>query len=237
MRYPADLHIHSVLSPCADFLMGYKNIFDILISNKIKIFSITDHNSAGNSRIFFKKAEEMGLIFVPGIEVQTAEEIHVLAYFEKIENLEEFSEIIKNSLPKMKNKEEVFGYQLLLDENDDYSEKEESFLAGASDFGIDEIFEIVNKMGGIVVPAHLDRSNSILSNLGYLPNINFYAYEIYNKKMIKEISEKYNVKNILSSSDSHYLNTLGEIKMEIDILEESAKGVIDAIKEARVYLI
>lgn len=237
MKYAADLHIHSVLSPCADFLMGYKNIIENLKINGIKIFAITDHNDCGNSRIFQKKAQEEGLIFVPGIEIQTAEEIHVLGYFPKIENLEKFVAKLKMTLPQIKNKEEVFGYQLIIDEEDEYVAKEEAFLAGASSMGIDEICALISGYGGISVPAHLDRTNSVLSNLGYIPEINFAAYEIYKTDKIEDLSEKYQLKGIMSSSDAHVVSTLGKPKMEIEIEEESAEAVITAIKQGKVKIL
>ena len=127
IEFYADLHIHSVLSPCADLLMTRKNIFEKLIELGVNIFSITDHNSCKNSRYFNEEAKNNNMIFVPGIEIQSTEEIHILAYFKYMEDLEVVSSIIEKNLPLIKNKEEIYGYQLILDENDESSEKEELF--------------------------------------------------------------------------------------------------------------
>ena len=237
MRYFADLHIHSVLSPCADFLMTVENILKKLKENNIKIFSITDHNSCGDSRIFKEKAEKEGLLFIPGIEIQTAEEIHIAAYFKTMEELEKTAEEVLNSLPPIENNEEIYGYQLILDKEDEYCDKETKFLAGASSISIDEIYKLIKKNNGLFIPAHIDRSNSLISNIGYLPEFEYDGLEIYSESKIKNIVEKYKIKYpVFSSSDAHFVEQISKAKMSFEMDELNIEEFFNSVKKQKIYL-
>ena len=96
--YKADLHIHSVLSPCGDLGMSPQAVIDKLIEHKIDIFSITDHNSMLNFSTYYKKAQEYNLSCIMGVEVQTQEEIHLLAFFDSHEDGFAFSQALYDSL-------------------------------------------------------------------------------------------------------------------------------------------
>lgn len=237
MRYNIDLHIHSVLSPCADLLMTVKPIINKLIEKNINIFSITDHNSAKNSKMFEEYAKKENMIFIYGMEVQTMEEVHILVYFKNYDTLMKFQDIIYEKLPKYKNNEEIYGYQLILNKEDEYEEKEEKFLSGAVDISLEELYKIVKDKEGIIIPAHLDRSSSIISNIGYIPDIDFDAYEIYDIKKIEKIKKDYNIlKPIFSSSDAHVLESIEKSKMEIDIEIFDIESVFEAIKKNKIYI-
>lgn len=237
MKYKLDLHIHSVLSPCADLLMTADNIIERLLENNIKIFSITDHNSARNSKVIMEKAKQANLFFVPGIEIQTIEEVHVLAYFRKVEELLEFSAELETMLPNFKNREDIYGYQLILDENDEYVEKEERFLAGSVGLGIDEVYKLVRKYRGLIIPAHLDRTSSIISSLGYIPDLDFDAYEIYNIKKIEHIKQEFKLsKAIISNSDAHTLDMLGKKEVYIDIETLDTDEIFLAIRSKKLEI-
>ncbi len=237
MRYAADLHIHSVLSPCADFLMTMENIFKKLKENNIKIFSITDHNSCGNSRVFMERAEKEGILFIPGIEIQTAEEVHIVAYFKSIEELEKTAARILATLSPIENKEEIYGCQLLLDETDDYCDKEVRFLTGASSMGIDEVYKLIKENNGIFIPAHIDRSNSLISNIGYFPEFEYDGVEIYNSTKIKEMVEKYKINyTVFSNSDAHFLEQIEKAKISIEMEKLTIEDFFKAVNNKKVYM-
>jgi len=238
VEYRIDLHIHSVLSPCADLLMTADNIINKLMENDIKIFSITDHNSSKNSRVIQEKAKKNKLLFVPGVEIQTMEEIHILAYFMDIDTLESFTKEIYKILPAYKNREEIYGYQLILDKDDEYIQKEDMFLAGSISLGIDELYSLIKSYKGYMVPAHIDRSNSIVSNLGYIPDIDFDAIEIYDPRKINSLIKNYNInKPIISNSDAHSLNMIGEKKMYIDLEKFDCENVFKSIKKNKIRIV
>ncbi|OQY08932.1 MAG: hypothetical protein B6I28_03895 [Fusobacteriia bacterium 4572_132] len=230
MKFTADLHIHSVLSPCADLLMTMDNIFKKLKENNIRIFSITDHNSNKNSEVFQKRAKKEGLLFIPGIEIQTSEEIHILAYFPSLKDLEKVTNIVYDCLPPIKNREEIFGYQLILDEDDEFIEKDEHFLATATNLSIEDTFKLIKENNGIVVPAHLDKTSSLISNLGYIPSLNFDAFEIYIKHKIDYFKKEYSLdKPILSSSDAHIPDSIKKGKIEFEMDELSIDSFFECI--------
>ena len=59
--------------------------------------------------------KDFNLIVIPAMEVQTSEDIHLLALFERYEDLLAFDQSLIKT--KIKNKEEVFGNQLIIDQD------------------------------------------------------------------------------------------------------------------------
>ncbi len=207
--FPADLHLHTVLSPCADLTMTPLNIVEKAVQEGIKVLAVTDHNSAKNVRVVIEAAKKYELLILPGMEVESREEIHLLCYFRDIQRLLAWQEKVYQALPDLSNDEEFFGYQLITDHENEFLEKEKKLLATATNFRMDQIFSKVKKMGGFVVPAHLDRKNSILSQLGFLPpDLEINLLEISKNSnevnLIKEQPEL-SAQKFIINSDSHYL--------------------------------
>ena len=117
-KFRADLHIHTVLSPCADLYMGPKRIIKEALDKKLDIIGITDHNSTRNASVVKKLGEENGLRVLCGVELTTKEEVHCLAFFEKQDHLESFQQYIDLHLPRIMNNVNLFGYQLIVDEDE-----------------------------------------------------------------------------------------------------------------------
>jgi PHP family Zn ribbon phosphoesterase len=183
MEYKADLHIHSVLSPCADWEMSPKSIILECKKKHIDIISITDHNSFQNQRAISKLSKDESIFVIYGIEVQSIEEIHILCYFETILQIEKFGEYIQNKLPKIKNNPEYFGSQVMVDENDEVLGEYPWLLINSVKMSFQEIIKLVHSMGGLAVPAHVYANNfSIKSQFGIYENNNdFIACEVRNK--------------------------------------------------------
>ena len=136
----------------------------------LEYIAITDHNSAGNVRAALEFARKNGLKLIPAMEVETREEVHLLCYFSSVDALLELEEVVHKHLPDMDNDEELFGYQLLTDHNDEYTAKEERLLALATELSLVQALKLVTNLGGVAVPAHVDRpTNSILGQLGFIP--------------------------------------------------------------------
>ena len=89
-KYFYDLHIHSVLSPCGDDDMTPCNIVGMSKLLGLDVIAITDHNSTGNAEAVMKCGQAMGLTVVPGMELETREEVHVLMLFEDLSKANEF---------------------------------------------------------------------------------------------------------------------------------------------------
>ncbi|MDN5347423.1 MAG: 3,5-nucleoside bisphosphate phosphatase [Clostridia bacterium] len=168
--YYADLHLHTALSPCAAGDMTPPAIIDAAGRQQLDIIGITDHNTAGNARAVIEAAAGTGLLVLPGMEVQTQEDVHLVCLFPKIELAETWQEEVYRLLPPQKNRIEIFGPQLLLDACGEVRGYEERLLVTGIRAGVAEVASRVKALRGLVIPAHVDRpSYSLLNVLGFLP--------------------------------------------------------------------
>ena len=156
-RYYYDLHIHSCLSPCADNDMTPANIAGTATLAGIQIMALTDHNSVKNCPSFYKACKAYGVIPIAGMELTTAEDIHVVCLFEELEKALEFGEEVDTRRVRIKNRVDIFGDQRIMDESDGIIGIEEDMLPNATEIPIDEAPKIVEKYGGICYPAQIDR--------------------------------------------------------------------------------
>ena len=226
MKYYADLHIHSALSPCASNEMTPNNIVNMAYIKGLDIIAVTDHNCMKNYPAVKACAEKAGILAIPGMEVETAEEVHVICLFPNEKKGFEIEDLIFQNLPDRKNSVEIFGDQYVFDEYDNVISVEERFLITAADIGIEELCRRVKNLGGIYIPAHIDRdSNSILSNLGDVPSeINPIYLEYYDKERLENIlDERPNIGNFrfIKSSDAHYLGDILEPETFFDLEEKT----------------
>lgn len=221
MRYFYDLHLHSALSPCGDEDMTPNNIVNMALLKGLDIIALSDHNSAGNLRAVAKAAGSR-LLVIPAIEVESAEEVHIVCYFPSVDRAEQFSEELKAQLPPIENRPDIFGRQLYLNEQDEVTGEEHQLLVCASGLSIEQVFSLTANYGGASVPAHIDRSSSsILSNLGFIPpDLPVSALEITAKKLA-ELEQKYAGFRILTNSDAHYLEDIAEPEFSLDLEEKS----------------
>jgi len=239
MKLIADLHIHSVLSPCGDFRMTPCNIVRRVKEVGLNLFSITDHNSIGNLLSFKKVAERENLKFIFGMEVQTEEEVHVLTYFDSYESIRRVWDIIYKKLPAVNNNPDYFGEQILVNENDEIVGFEEKLLLNSVRISVEELAKLVKENKGIAIPAHINSfAFSILTQLGFIPDHNLFSLlEISNKKDAKKLKEKFNFLknfNFVSFSDAHYLKDIGR-SITIFYLEEN-DDLIFAFNKGKVKI-
>lgn len=208
-RYTYDFHVHSCLSPCADNDNTPNNIAGMASLCRIGILALTDHNSAKNCPAFFEAAHRVGIVPIGGMELTTAEEIHVICLFETLDGALEFDRLIEKRLFPIKNRPEVFGEQLILNGQDEIIGTEENLLINATDVSLTEVPSLVQPLGGICYPAHIDReANGIITVLGTFPDTPaFSCIELNDSKNAETYIERYGLgqKKILVSSDAHYL--------------------------------
>ncbi|MBU0574791.1 MAG: PHP domain-containing protein [Proteobacteria bacterium] len=166
----ADLHIHTVLSPCAEVEMIPPHLVRRALDLGLELIAVTDHNAAENCAAVIQAAAGTGLTVLPGMEVQTSEEVHVLCWFDTVEQALTWQGIVFNHLPKRNNPEEVFGAQYVVDAGGDYLRTETQLLLTSTDLTLSQVIKRVQALGGLAVPAHVDRpSFSLLANLGFVP--------------------------------------------------------------------
>lgn len=223
-RYYYDLHIHSCLSPCADNDMTPCNIAGMAAIKGLGIVALTDHNSTKNCRAFFAAAKRHGIVPVAGIELTTAEDVHIVCLFPTLEAAEKFDDEYRSFRILYKNRKDIFGDQLILDEEDNVIGEEEHLLLNASTLSIEEAGRLARKYGAAVFPAHIDRDeNGIIAALGCVPETpHFHAVEFRDRESIGEYSEKYGLsdKLILTDSDAHYLWDISEAENYIELEDE-----------------
>ncbi|MDI3310012.1 MAG: PHP domain-containing protein [Thermoanaerobacterium sp.] len=219
MKFYYDLHIHSSLSPCADDNMTPNNIVNMALIKGLDVISLTDHNSSKNVEAVYELCQQKGIKFIPGIEVQTKEEVHVLCYFFDILDCLNFGKMVYDSLDCVKNNKYLFGNQLIMDKDDNIVDEEEKLLLSSSSFSVDEIFRMMDGVGA-AVPAHIDRTSySIVSNLGFIPDIkNLKAIEVSSSSTVNEIVDEYIKKyKVITSSDAHRLGDINERVNYLDL--------------------
>lgn len=213
MRIAYDFHIHSCLSPCGDKDMTPQNIVNMAKIMGYDAIALTDHNTCGNCEAVVRIGKEVGITVIPGMELCTSEEVHVVCLFPDCQKANEFSDYVYSTLPPVKNKPNIFGEQIKMDENDETVGYEEKLLITASGISCARAVEVVKSFGGICYPAHIDRSSfSILSNLGTIDeSFGFTCAEIFDLSKEEELKQNHpylnNIK-IISDSDAHYLENM-----------------------------
>jgi 3',5'-nucleoside bisphosphate phosphatase len=168
--YRAELHVHTVLSPCAEVEMIPPLIIQEALDRGINILAITDHNATANIKAVIKAAEGRGITILSGMELQTREEIHVLCIFDFPEQAEALQEIVDPTMPHLQNNPDYFGEQFVVDETGDFIRREDSLLLTSSSMSLKQACTAVGDLGGLLIPAHVNRKGyGLLPTLGFIP--------------------------------------------------------------------
>lgn len=216
----ADLHVHTALSPCADNEMTPPQIVKAARARGLGLLAITDHNSAQNARAVVEAARGSGLVVVPGLEVQTREEVHIICLFRQVERAEAWQDVVYRRLPDMENREDLFGQQLVLDKSGRTVGRVQRLLLTSADLSVDETVRGVGELGGICIAAHVDRpSFSLLEALGFMPpHVDLVALEISREGSAAQVLRRFPSVGgfaIVSGSDAHWLADIGTAATEI----------------------
>ena len=236
MKIYYDFHIHTALSPCGDDDMTPNNIVNMAVLKGLDAIAVTDHNSVLNCGAAIKAAEGLGLCVVAGMELCTAEEIHVLCLFSSLEGAQGFFEEVRKRYAPVKNRPEIFGRQLILDENDEIKGAEETLLTVSTSIALYEVPSLAKKYDGVAVPAHIDRpSYSVTSVLGAVPDdLGFNCVEISGRGDVAKLKETYaNLEKFgyLRNSDAHDLGNIAEPENQIEVKRCTAADIIKAIRD------
>jgi PHP family Zn ribbon phosphoesterase len=213
VRVYYDLHIHTALSPCGDDDMTPFNVANMALLNGLSVIAITDHNSVGNCEAVVKPGEEIGLTVICGMELETAEEVHVVMLFPSVEQAKACEKEVDKHRFRIANKPEVYGRQLLLSDTDEPLGEVEDLLVVATDIGVYEVVALAKRYGGIAYPAHIDRpSHGILQMLGGIDDgMGFTAVELSSSATEEQVAEwEQKGYAVVRSSDAHYLHNLNE---------------------------
>lgn len=234
MKISYDFHIHSCLSPCGDNDMLPSNIVGMAAVKQLDAIAVTDHNSCKNCPAVMKLAKAYGVVAVPGMELTTAEEVHVLCLFRTLEGAMDFDSYVGKKLMPFLNDVEIFGSQHIYNENDVIIGTEPYLLINATEIGFDSVYGLVESYGGIMIPAHIDKStNSLLANLGFTPpDSRFTCVEVKRTGLLGRLIEKnpYLDKcRIITNSDAHYLCDINEPDNFLEVQSKTVEDIIDAL--------
>jgi PHP family Zn ribbon phosphoesterase len=234
-QFKADLHIHSLLSPCGSLEMSPINIVQAALNAQLDIIAITDHNSTKQAPLIKKMGAEKGLFVVCGAEINSKEEVHCLTLFETAEQLIEFQQFIDRHLLPIKNKPKLFGDQVVVDEEEMIVEEVKYLLISALDATLLEIEQNVHRLGGLVIPAHVDRPfNGLFSQLGFLPeDLHVDAFELSKNANIREWQLNGKIpegKAIIRNSDAHFPEQIGQGRTIFEMEEASFKEIARALR-------
>mgnify|MGYP000004583858 FL=1 len=231
--FNCDLHIHTCLSPCAELDMHPKALVERALEQRLDIIAVSDHNASANVPYVMAAAAGKSICVLPAMEITTSEEVHLLALFGRLTDLQQLQAIIDRHLFG-ENDEDRFGVQAIVNERGEVEGLNHQLLIGATDLPIDPLVDTIHQLGGLAVPAHIDRESfSVLSQLGFIDESSrFDALEISKRLGIRQGRERYPELAryaFLTSSDAHFIPDIGTATtpflMEKPTFDEITKAV------------
>lgn len=224
-RYFYDLHIHSCLSPCADDDMTPNNIAGMAALKGLGLLALTDHNTCRNCPAFFEACRRQGIVPIAGMELSTAEDVHLVCLFEELEAAMAFDREVYSHLLPIENRPDIFGNQLLMNGEDEEIGRESRLLISATDLWMGDAIALAKSYGAHVRPAHIDRSaNGMISILGDVPaEYGFRVVEYRDAQKRTELEEQYPAlagTDALFCSDAHHLWDISEAEHSLEIFDD-----------------
>ena len=234
MKVTYDLHIHSCLSPCGADDMTPNNLVNMAALAGLQVIAVADHNTTKNVPAAMAVGEQAGVLVVPAMELTTKEDIHVLCLLPTLEQAEAFCKYVYERLPQRKNRPKAFGFQYVMDENDEIIEEEPQLLAFGSSIGIYEVKSLLESFDGLAIPAHIDRASySIIGVMGLVdPAMGFSVYETTPACDREALMGKYRFTGgFISNSDAHDLTAIPDASRTLDVEVLTPRGIIEALKK------
>jgi 3',5'-nucleoside bisphosphate phosphatase len=212
-RVRADLHVHTCLSPCGDLRMSPQKIAARAGALNISMIAVCDHNSAANVPAVTRAAAARDIVVVPGMEICSSEEIHLLALFESAEGAFAMQALVYEHLAG-ENNPDAIGLQVIASEADEVLGFEHRLLIGAVSLPLERIVDEVHRLGGVAIASHIDReSYSVISQLGFVPDtVAFDALELSPRISTRQARERFGQPTgapFVRNSDAHLLDDLG----------------------------
>ena len=189
------------------------NIVGMAAVKGLDVIAVTDHNSCKNCPAVQKLAEAYGVLAIPGMEINTSEEVHAVCLFPRLDQAMDFDAYVYDRLMKFPNREAVFGKQQICNEEDQVIGTEPNLLISSVDISFDQLWDRVRSFGGVMFPAHVEKSaNSLIANLGFVPpDSRFRTAELKDLKKLHEVRRQnpyLETCRIISNYDAHYLENI-----------------------------
>jgi PHP family Zn ribbon phosphoesterase len=216
--------------------MTPRNIVQLAKQRGMNIIGISDHNSTLQANLIKQLGEQENILALCGAEVTTKEEVHCLCFFDKDEELSSFQRFINERLSNIPNNVDYFGYQVVVNENNEILDEIGVLLTAAINASIEEIEAKVHKLNGIFIPAHINKSqNSLLSQLGFLPKgLNVDALELSRHIKVEDFiaTNAYLSKySFIQSSDAHFPDDIGKVYTEFYMEEPTFNELRMALRK------
>ncbi len=235
MRIAYDFHLHSCLSPCGDAEMTPYNLVQLAGLLGYQAIALTDHNSCLNCPAAQDVSRETGITFLPGMELCTADEVHMVCLFPTLEQAMVFSDYVGAHSPNIKNRAEIFGEQSVVNAQDELQYLYEPLLTLASDISTAAAPDLVQIHGGVCFPAHIDRSSySIISNLGTISQeMGFSCAELADPSRLEEMQRAHPALQhlrMLYNSDAHRLEDMRQAQHVLEVTENTPQAILDCLR-------
>lgn len=233
-EFKADLHIHTCLSPCGDWEMTPNKIIRRAGEEGLDIIAICDHNASKNARPTMALGKAAGILVLPGLEICTREEVHLLGIHKSIRQAETVAAAVYRGLTQ-NNSPDLFGFQVIADEQDMVVGQEPRLLIQACQLTVKEAVDLIHRQDGIAIAAHIDRpSYSILGHLGFIPlDLNLDGVEITARTFAHKQERYFLDKTILPcivSSDAHRLDEMGQGATVFHMTSPTFEAMVLALK-------
>lgn len=234
-RYRYDLHTHSCLSPCGDNDMTPNNLVNMAALLGCEILAVTDHNTCRNAPAAVRVGEAAGVLVIPGMELCTAEEAHVVCLFETVEAALAFDEYVAAHTMHIPNRPEIFGEQLILNERDEEIGRIDRLLITATEISVNDVQALVASYGGVAFPAHVDKdAYSVTAALGAIPpEAGFRAAELSggaDRAAVLRLYPELQDMILLRDSDAHYLHLMQENMAHVELPARTAGALLDVLR-------
>lgn len=235
MKYYYDLHMHSCLSPCGDMDMTPNNIVGMSKLLGLDVIALTDHNSVLNCEAVMKLGVENDLCVIPGMELTTMEEIHVVCLFPTLEKALLWNDYVREHQMQFPNRVDIYGRQVIMNELDEEIGEVDNLLILATDISVMNVKELVESFDGVCYPAHINRdSMSIISSLGDIPpECDFKTAEVSSSGNVEQLKASYPILNdmlIVRDSDAHYLENMKDAENFFELETLSIDSVLQKLK-------
>jgi len=232
--FKADLHIHTCLSPCAELSMGPKTIVEKALQHGLDVIGISDHNSSENAPAVVKAARDRNLTVLPGMEVTSKEEVHILAVFDSVDKALQLQEIVYEHLHG-ENDTEAFGLQVVVNEDHDVLGFNKRLLAGATELSVEQVVDSISALEGLAIAAHVDRETfGIIGQLGFVPEeLHLDALELSVNTSPEEARRRfpgYAGYAFIRSSDAHSATEIGKVRTSLLLWEPSTREIKKALR-------
>lgn len=210
------------------------NIVGMAVLKELDVIALTDHNSCKNCPALLKAAKEQGILAIPGMELTTLEEVHVVCLFAELVDAMSFDKLVEEKLVRVKNNPDIFGKQQIMNHTEQVIGVVDSLLINSTRISFDEVYELLKEYHGIMIPAHIDKNaNSLISNLGFVPpDSKFSCFEVKNMAnlhVLQAANTYLKDCKVITNSDAHYLWDINEAVNTIYTKERSVSAILRAL--------